>query len=347
MLGWIWTAALALAAGSLACMLVLVARRAWADRRRAKRREREAATVRLLMDWLDGKATDEAAASAVRRRPAEALGLMLDISHLVRGDAVARLAGLAREAGAGRWALRRLRRGRAKGRITAARFLGFLNLSGAEPGSEVALLDGLSDRFPKVRLAAAEALCELDRLPPAETLASRMRLDEFSPSLTLLGLLLRLAERRPDEVRALLGLPVAPRVRAYAMEALASTGDYRLLESFVAEASSAEVDARVAALRALGAMAHPAARPAVAAGLADPSWEVRVQAAHAVGRIGLTDLAPELERALDDDAWWVRYRSAEALWRLGPAGQSVLHRERERPDRVGRIAQAILSEKAA
>jgi HEAT repeat protein len=86
----------------------------------------------------------------------------------------------------------------------------------------------------------------------------------------------------------------------------------------------ADLELRIACIRALGVLAHPAAEPAVIAGLSDQAWEVRAASAEAAGRIGLVSAAPLLVQALADGVWWVRFRSGEALSALGEKGVASL-----------------------
>lgn len=85
-----------------------------------------------------------------------------------------------------------------------------------------------------------------------------------------------------------------------------------------------ELELRIASIRALGVLGHPAAAAAIMTALEDEIWEVRSAACKAAGRIGLIEAAPLLVQALADPAWWVRFRAGEALATLGDKGVTSL-----------------------
>jgi len=105
-------------------------------------------------------------------------------------------------------------------------------------------------------------------------------------------------------------------------EALGRSGDYRALETLCQATHALDEELRIAALRGLASLGHPAAEPAVLNALEDPVWMVRSAACEAAGRIGLGSAIPRLASQLEDPMWWVRFWAGEALWALGAPGRA-------------------------
>ncbi len=98
-----------------------------------------------------------------------------------------------------------------------------------------------------------------------------------------------------------------------------------------------DVDVRVGAARALGAIGALDCTPALLAVLDDKEWPVRAHAARALGRIGAPAALEPLLFRLTDPSWWVRRHAAYALYQLGPAGREALRDiAEESPDRYAR-----------
>src|SRR5690606_22163343 len=109
------------------------------------------------------------------------------------------------------------------------------------------------------------------------------------------------------------------------LDALGVSGDYGVLPDLITASTDADVEVRVAAIRALGRLQHPGGEAALARGMADTAWIVRSAAAEAAGLSGFTRLCDGVDRLLDDPEWWVRFRAGEALVRLGEEGRRRLH----------------------
>lgn len=249
--------------------------------------------------------------------------LTTELIALVRGEERAELVATATRLGVPATYRRHLKSGPARARMVAAEMLSYF----PDDHCTVALEGALDDRDSGVRLTAALALANSDRAPPAQLLVERLGLGTDENSMMIVTLMSEIARERPDEVRSLVeqdGIPVA--VRAAAIEALTSSGDYSLVGLITKLAVAADQDAPELPryLRVLGAFQHPAALPAITRGLAAPAWRVRAAAAESAGRIGLYQSTQQLERLLDDDEWWVRFRAGEALVRLGETGQQLL-----------------------
>ena len=102
----------------------------------------------------------------------------------------------------------------------------------------------------------------------------------------------------------------------------------------------------MAAISALGVLAHPAGGETVTAALDDADWEVRAAACEAVARMGIRKAIPDLVMRLADGVWWVRFKAAEALTRMGPVGIEGLRLAAGTGDDVVRRAAALaLAEK--
>lgn len=201
-------------------------------------------------------------------------------------------------------------------------------------------------RSPALRLAAIRSLVELGEMPSFNGILHE--LDRLaSDPLTFLPLLRLLAQAHLDEALEAFGsrrLSVPARVMM--ADALASTGDYRVLTVLMYAAADANAEMRAAALRALGTLGHPAADTALTAAMSDMDWQVRAAAGDAAGRIGARSAIPDLVRQLGDPVWWVRFRAAEALAQLGEPGIRSLRLAAGSAGDTGRRAASLaLAEK--
>jgi len=318
-LGDLWTVSIALSGLALLIMAGLIITRLVAERRqRASRAQRS-----KLLPLLLGNVCDTTLLN-LRREGPDVLGqLTTELIELVRGEERAQLVATATRLGITDALRRRLKVGPTRARVAAAEVLGHF----PDDHCTAALEEALDDRDSGVRLAAAQALASSDRAPPAQLLIERLRLGTTEHSMLMVTLLGEVARERPNEVRALIDQDEVPApVRAAAIEALGSSGDYLLVGVITALALAANDDTPELPryLRALGAFQHPAALPAITRGLTSSTWWVRAAAAEAAGRIGLSETAECLRRMLDDGDWWVRFRAGEALVRLGGPGQQLL-----------------------
>lgn len=245
--------------------------------------------------------------------------LTLDLIQLVRGAERTKFIGKAAELGVPDRLRRQLRSFSRRRRMIAVQGLALFD----DALSRQALLDTLGDRDDEIRLAAALALGRGDNRPGLDELVARLGLRDNRSSLLTVSLFRLYANEAPDEVQALvLDTDLPQSVRLAAIEALAVSGDYRLVPAIVELGLRAPDDSEELPryLHALGRIGHPAAREAVLAGLASSSMPARVAAAGAAGRIALVESADQLTELLDAPEWWVRFRSAEALLQLGDTG---------------------------
>jgi hypothetical protein len=337
----IWLGSLILAGTTLIVMAALVVARLfsqrWARRRAQRRRE-------LVRSLLTG---DGIGAEQLRKVPADLLaGTYLDLIRLVRCEERDAFVAEAERLGVAERLGRQLRRGSARERLEAARSLGQFRAS----ESIGPLHRALADRNDEVRLAAALSLAEHDDQAALRDLVEELGLGTSEDSLLIISLFRTLAERRPEDVKALVRAPdLNAQVRLAAIEALAGTGDYGLVP-LIAELALAAPDGSEELpryLRALGSLGHPAGRTAVLDGMGRSAPYARAAAAAAAGRIGLVDAADRLVALLGDPEWWVRYQAGEALVRLGPDGLRALRiAAREGSEQVRDAAATILAEHA-
>jgi HEAT repeat protein len=151
--------------------------------------------------------------------------------------------------------------------------LGNLNLAEEPSQARAATLAArLGDPAPPVRLAAAQALSELDQ-DPATT---RHLLDELQSS--------------------------AREVRKAAAHALIGQAEIAALPALVQAMTDQDAEVRQAVVAAIGEMGKARAIPPLLDRLAhDPAVPVRAEAAFQLGKIGTADLVGRLRRAATND----------------------------------------------
>jgi len=314
----IWVTSLVLASGAILVMIALILARLFTARRK---RLRNADRRKLTPILLGGGAPEP---EMLRRMPADVVtDLSLELIHLVRGEE--RTAFIARAADLGIPARLegRLRSGSQRRRALAVQGLAEFD----DPRTRAALHRSLDDPDKDIRLASALALASTDEILDARELVEKLELGTAQTSLVTVSLFRRLAETRPEEVKALVLEPVQfTEVRLAAIEALAGTGDYSLVPVIANLALKAGEDTEELPryLHALGKLGHPAARPAVLHGLSSKAMAARAAAAGAAGRIMLIESVDRLAELLDDPEWWVRFRAAESLILLGEPGLAKL-----------------------
>jgi HEAT repeat protein len=330
----LWFLSIGIASAALIIMIgLLLARLILGRTGRAREAER-----RRLIPLLLGNRHDSALGSGGR---SDILAdLSVELIQLVRGSDRDRFVEAATRLGVPERLRRHLDSGSARTRLAAAEALAEF----PDERSIARLLAALRDPSADVRLTAALSLAAIDRTPPARELVELLGIGTRENSLLTVALFRDIAERRPDEVRALIldaGVPAG--AKAAAIEALSASADYTLVPLVTTLASTADSDDPVLPryLGALADFAHPAAEPAVKRCLGSPSPEVRAAAARAAGRIGLTPLAPYLKELLADSDWWVRFRAGEALTLLGEEGVRLLRETAELEREPARTAATL------
>lgn len=335
----IWLVSLASAGTALAIMFVLILARLFAARSGRQRATRRQALVSELLG------ADKTGAARLSQVPPDLLmEVFSDLFRLVRGQERNAFVAQAIELGLPERLARQARRGPPRERVVAARALAPFR----DETSIAALRESLQDRDEDVRLAAALALAEAGGTQEIHDLVDILGLGTAENSMLMVTLFRTIAEQRPEEIKALALEPaVNTRARLAAIEALSTTGDFSLVPTIVrlavhAKDGSPELPRY---LRALGALGHPAAKPAVLRGLDRSDPEARAEAAEAAGRIGMVEAIERLAELLDDPDWWVRFRAGEALVRLRPDGVEQMRRiARVGSPRAMEAATTVLAE---
>lgn len=336
----LWAISLALSGLALAIMCGLIIARLVSGRRD---RQSHLQRQKLLPLLLNEAADEELQLPGMEKALTK---ITIELIELVRGDDKERLVATATRLGVPKSLREQLRKGTTRARIMAAEMLSHFS----DDYCTEALERALEDRDPEVRLTAALSLVGSDRAPPLPVLIQKLELGTSEQSMLIVTLLNDLHRQRPDEVHALIeDAAISASLKAAAIEALASSGDYSLVPAItrLALQTSDEAPELPRYLRALGTLQHPAALPAIQKGLGSLTWWVRAAAAEAAGRIGLFETSYKLLDLLDDEDWWVSFRAAEALVRLGEPGLRLLQeRSRCGSPRARRAAQMTLAEQA-
>jgi HEAT repeat protein len=341
----LWWSSAVMAAASVLGMGVLIAARL-RHRKRETLREAERKVVRaLLLRIADG---DGAAARALAAHATQTLLLAetaQEFAALVRGGDARRIQQALRDVGLDRRLREVLRRGSPDARASAAESLALF------PGRSAAdaLIGASGDRSPAVRLAALRALIALGEAPPLSALLAALREADVDHSLLLTELLAALGPEHAPAMREALADAARPlQVRMALAAALGAAGDYGALPGLSQAAGSSEPLLRAAAVRAMGALAHPVSEPLIRLAIADAAWEVRAEAVEAVGRARLSSLGPALQRRLKDEVWYVRFKASQALAALGDPGLARLEAaSRSKNPLVRRSASMALQERRA
>lgn len=243
------------------------------------------------------------------------LQLSVEMIQLVRGEDRVRFIAAATAMGVAERLRHQLDSGSPGVRLVAAEALAHF----PDDKSRQRLRLAIDDPNPNVRIAAALSLAQVGEPPPAAELVYKLGIGTSENSLLAVSLFRDVAERRPDELKALLVDPNIPAgAKAAVIESLSASSDYTIVPMIVSLAGEEEDPRHLTRyLRALGKFGHPAGEPAIKRGLQSRHWEVRATAAGAAGRIGLVALAPNLRQLLGDPEWWVRFRAGEALRTTG------------------------------
>jgi HEAT repeat protein len=342
LLRWIWCGSLSLALLSVLSMLMLIVRRLVLRRGERRHAQRRSALLQRIVRYLDGtddKAALEAAAAGQLEVVAE---LIAELRQVVRGDNRERLTELAASLGVINFNRRRLIEGDVRARRLAAAWLAI----GPAQRVAVALEAALEDRDYQVRLAAARSLAELRAVGSVRVLVEKLGIEAEHNSRVLYFVFRQLVPALSDQLVALLDSDQPVVIKELALDALAKTGDGRLVEPIARLVDDPSPDIRADALRALAELGYPEAGPCALEALSDPSWPVRMQAAACIGRIGFLAAIPKLADLLGDAQWWVRYRAAEALYELGEKGWEVLRSAAaETAGPRARVSELLLAEK--
>jgi HEAT repeats len=318
--GILVTAATVLFALAAVTLVVWLVHAAWSTLR-----ERRAASLRppalqaLATAIRDGDSGPAIATLGTLNRDART-GAVVDMAYTVAGEQRERLNALVRETGIWTRAIGWAVSGLWSRRLRAARLFALFG-SGAEgrgepllddprpdvraqasewageyptPGRTDRLVRMLTDRDPRCRFAAREALINSGR---AAVPSIRERLEakdgESLPDLLAVAAALAVPEFLPPGIE-LCGSP-DPAIRA-------------------------------AAAALAGSIGGPDAVAALSDLLRDPAPRVRIAAVQGLGRLGHWQAAGTVAELLEDEGWMVRRAAALALDRMGPTGSLLLNR---------------------
>jgi HEAT repeat protein len=366
LLSHIWLASLILAAASLGTMGVLIVRRMVIDHLSRLRKARQKALRSLVFEYLENPGEgDDLLDHLTEDDRRDIRDKVEDLVRMVRGTARDKLLQMVNELGGWETFCEVLESGSDNRRSRAGaipvdwflprgwgnedhrlRAVAALKLFD-DPRATEALKVGLSDRSPRVRLAAAQALVDAGAEESVGALVERLDIGDEIRSRAVREIFRALAPRRTLEMLDLLTTDASETVKVLALYGLAGTRDPALLPAVAAQASSPSVDVRAESMRALATISHPGVAPTVIAGLADVSWVVRAQAAICAGTIGLAEAVPALIALLGDGEWWVRFRAARALNQIGGEGRHALERTAAEAGPAQDIAVAVLAEAEA
>lgn len=319
---FLWWTSIVMAAAALAWMVALIVARLLRDRREARRAEDRRRVQQAFLDVMAGSGDAIGPVRGIARRARLTAEALLDVLALVRGAERERL--ISALAGFGiddrfRW---RLTRGSEAGRIAAAEALSIF----PDERNRVALREALGRaRTAGLRVALMRSLIDLGAPVDLREVVGDLGRRRGAESLLYLPLIARLVGDDPEAALRLFADADLPgQGRVVLAEALGRSGDFRAIEPLALTAFAPDVELRIASIRGLAALGHPAAEASVTAGLSDPAWTVRSAACEAAGRIGLRSTIPLLSEHLGDPVWWVRFRAGEALAALGATGRDEL-----------------------
>jgi HEAT repeats len=322
MLALLWWSSLVFGAAALVWMTGLILARLLRERIDQKRAADQARVRALFLEIMAGDADAAQRLTPYAKRARLMAETLVEVLGLVRGAERGRLTGGLANLGVAEHLRLRLNRGGKAGRIAAAEALA------AFP--DVATVDALRaslgrSRDGDFRVAVLTALLDMQDAPPLQDMLIDLANRDLQDSLLYEPVIRRAAAESPLEALQVFLLSETPSAtRAVLADALGASGDYRAVEPLCRTAAAPELELRIASVRALGLLGHPAAEGAVTSAFSDPAWEVRSAACESAGRIGLVRASPLLIQALGDPAWWVRFRAGEALAALGEKGVSSL-----------------------
>ncbi|MDI1326177.1 MAG: HEAT repeat domain-containing protein [Brevundimonas sp.] len=340
----LWWTSISLAAGSLAWISALVIGRLFREQKDARRARDRNRACDAFLDVMNGSGDALGRLRGVDHRARLMGESLLELLAMVRGVERERLITALRSIQLDDRLRRRLFKGRIAGRMVAAEALSIF------PGPETvrALRAALDQtRNGNLRVALMRSLIELDAAPPLAQVLQDVHRSRGPESLLYLPLMGRLVNGDTRAALRAFGDPdTPPRARVILAEALGASGDFRALRPLCITTGAPDFELRIASVRGLAAMGHPAAEGRILAALEDPVWMVRSAACEAAGRIGLRTAVPLLITQLSDPVWWVRFRAGEALSALGPTGVRGLQAAATGPgDRPRRAASLALAER--
>lgn len=318
----IWTTSLVLAACALAWMLWLILARLLRERSDTARLRDRKLIQQVYLDIMNGSGDAVVRLRNLKSRAALMAEALLEATSLVRGGERDRLISALRVLSIDELFREQLFRGRAAERIAAADALSIFASEETTAALRRALAVAPSG---ELRVGLMRALIDVGAPPPIDMVLEDLKGRKATESLLYLPLIRSLVAADPmSGLHAFGDEEVSADARAIVAEALGASGDFRVLAPLLLAGRAPDIELRIAVLRGLTALGHPAAEPCVLRGLSEDVWMIRAAACEAAGRIGLRSAAPRLAELLGDPTWWVRFRAGEALAVLGGAGVDQL-----------------------
>jgi HEAT repeat protein len=318
----LWWSSLLLAGLALLWLLGLICVRLVREGADARRRTARQAIRRVYLAVMTGAGEPEDLLKPYQTRSRLLAETLLELQGLVRGAERERLIEALRRAGVEQQLRSRLTRGSRIGRLAAVEALSAFPSDAV--CSDLWALHCRSENA-ELRVATLRTLIAIGARPRIQDLIYYLQTEAEGASLQYAPVLRQLTLEDPEDALnalALAGLPVA--AQAITIEALGASGHDRAMPVLCEMSKARDPVLRMAAVRALGSLAHPGVKSAVGAALSDDAWEVRAEAATAASLIGGKDLIKSLVIQLEDPVWWVRLRAADALTRLGAGGLEAL-----------------------
>ena len=191
-------------------------------------------------------------------------------------------------------------------------------------GGEAVVLRLSADPDPGIRAQVAEWVGANSTPAGVQTLIGMLSDPAPACRFTVENTLLRLGPMIVDALAQRIRVSGDPTELWSALHVARAIGDPDLLPAVLAASESPDLQARVAATRALGGLGGAAATDRVLALLEDPEVAVRATAASALADIGYWSGAIRIRPLLMDTEWDVRAAAGAALARLGAPGLLVL-----------------------
>ncbi len=305
-------------AGVIVCMVLHLIGRAILRPQDARQADLDALTIATLQA---GTPTEDVIRH-LRRAPRDLSRRALVHALKALGDAhIVSVAAIYDQLGLAPHALRALTSMRWSRRAEAALELGAFKRREAGPEC----LRMLQDRRPEVRTAASRALSDLGASETVRAVFDVIPVATRWAISDAVELIHGFGEAAVPELHAMVTTKDTKRqARLAAIEALgelAHAGSINLLRSLFAED---DVEIRATAARALGRIGGADVVASLGSALKDIAWEVRAVAARALGHCDDPAALVHLRDALNDPSWWVRLNAAESLGSREAQGADAL-----------------------
>lgn len=200
-----------------------------------------------------------------------------------------------------------------EGRIEAYREIGYLSI----PEGNVLLVEGLSDRSPRVRSIVSKILTEIADEKVVQILLRILRHDDPGIRSRAMNILAQLGTLTLGQVEAYRNDP-DPDVRIFVANVLGNTGLSEAFPFLKEALQDPEENVRYSVVEAMGKIGVKEAIPLLLAALED-EW-VRYPAIEALGLLEAREAIPHLRRIYEEDEW-VRHAVIEAFGNIGDASQ--------------------------